>query len=92
MASSSERVLAYKEARNESSSGVIGRSLSDKLGCWPRPSALVTCHLPLVTSSLSARREDALQRDAEIQHEIRHQVVVRQVAAGEGQRVRGHLR
>src|SRR3954463_7135323 len=41
---------------------------------------------------LAAGRVDALQRDAEVQRQIRLHVVVRQAAAGRSQRLEGELR
>ncbi len=44
---------------------------------------LPTCFLPTAFCSLlTARREDALQRDIKIESQVRHQVVVRLVASG----------
>ena len=40
--------------------------------------------------SLAASREDALERDAEIQNQVRHQIVMREIAPGRPNRVRIH--
>src|SRR5262245_39322599 len=75
MASSSSRVLRYTRRRNSMSSKAIGRKAIRASG----------------TAPLASRREDALERDAEVEGQVGLQVVVRLVAAGGSKGLAGHL-
>jgi hypothetical protein len=71
------------------SAGVIARRRSDKSAGIVRPnSSHVTCHMSF---SLSPRRIYSLQRDAEIQRQVRLHVVVRLIAARGSKRCVSHV-
>jgi hypothetical protein len=67
------------------------RFILQRRGPQPRGFALAALHAwEEKELSLASWREDALQRDAEVQREVRHHVVVRLVASGGSYRLGSH--